>query len=291
MPAGRKKSIRISVAGPSVVIRRITLPIMTHSDLKGAIRFEAENHLPYAVDECVLDFQILNQVPNQTIMNVLLVAAKRDFIQEQLDALSEINVQPEIIDLDVFCLFNAFELLNAAGQSKTYGLLNIGHQMSSFMVVQDKLPFFTRDIPCGGLGVTNSLAELKGISNTEAETIKLNRPLSGQTGTAEAGAANDLKAATEKAFEPLAEELKNSIEFCEGEIGEAVPSIWLSGGGAASFQAAKVLSAAIGKPVALWDNIHKMGISRNVDRQFLDEHSGEFNIAFGMALRGARGLQ
>ena len=281
-PAGRRaslsQSVRISMAGPSVVIRRITLPIMTHSDLKGAIHFEAENHLPYAVEECALDFQILNQVPNQTMMNVLLVAAKRDFIQERLDMLSQANVQPEIIDLDVFCLSNAFEMLSPAAENRIYGLLNIGHQMSSFTVVQDKLPFFAREISYGGLSVTNALAELKGISAADAETLKLSRA---------ADVLDDLKASTQKAFEPLAEELKQSIDFCEGELGEPVPSIGFSGGGAGAFEAAKVLSAAIGKPVTLWDNLNKMKIAQNVDRKFLEEHSGKLNIAFGMALRGA----
>jgi len=273
------KSVRISIAGPSVIIRRITLPIMTHSDLKGAIRFEAENHLPFAIEECVLDFQILNQVPNQTMMNVLLVAAKRDFLQERLDVLSHANVQPEIIDLDVFCLSNAFEQLNSVAENKIYGLLNVGHQMSSFAVIQDKLPFFTRELSYGGLHVTNALAELKGISIGDAEILKLNR---------EEGISSDLKTATEKAFEPLVEELKNSIDFCEGELGEPVSSIWLSGGGALSIEAVKGLSEAIGKPVTLWDNTSRMEIAQTVDPKFLKETAGQFNIAFGMALRGAR---
>ena len=273
------RSVRISISGPSVVIRRITLPIMTHSDLKGAIRFEAENHLPFAIDECVLDFQILDQVPNQTMMNVLLVAAKRDFIQERLDMFTQVNIQPEIIDLDVFCVSNAFEVLNTAAENKIYGLLNIGHQTSSFVVMRDKLPFFVREMPFGGLSVTNALAELKSISISDAEALKLSR---------EAEVSSDLRAATQKAFEPLVEEIKNSIDFCEGEFGEPVPSIWLSGGGSASYEADKILSESFNKPVSPWDNTKKMEIFKDVDHKFLNEHASEFNVAFGMTLRGAR---
>ncbi len=273
------KSVRISISGPSVVIRRITLPIMTHSDLKGAIRFEAENHLPFSIDECVLDFQILDQVPNQTMMNVLLVAAKRDFIQERLDMLMQANVQPEIIDLDVFCVANAFEALSMAAENKVYGLLDIGHQTTSFVVMRDKFPFFVREIPFGGVSVTNVLAELKSIGISEAETLKLSR---------EPEVLADLKTATQKAFEVLIEELKTSLDFCEGEIGESIPSLWLSGGGGASHEADKVLSEALGKPVSPWDNTKKMEIFKDVDHKFLEEHASEFNVAFGMTLRGAR---
>ncbi|OIO37974.1 MAG: hypothetical protein AUJ71_04175, partial [Candidatus Omnitrophica bacterium CG1_02_49_16] len=274
------KNVRISLAGPSVVIRRITLPIMTHSDLKGAIGFEAENHLPFAIEECVLDFQILDQVPNQAMMNVLLVAAKRDYIQERLDMLSQVNIQPDLIDLDVFCLSNAFELLNNAPQNKIYGLLDIGHQMSSFLIIKDKFPYLVRDIAYGGLSVTHALVELKGVSVTDAETLKLSR---------EAGVLDDLRASTKKAFEPLVEELKNSIDFCEGEMGEPLTAIWLSGGGAASVGSAKMLSEAIGKPVSLWDNLAKMNVHQKVDREFLKDRSAEFNVAFGMALRETGG--
>ena len=271
------KNIRISLSGPSVVIRRIQLPIMTHSDLKGAIRFEAESHLPYAIEECTLDFQILNQVPNQTMMNVLLVAAKRDFIQERLDMLSPIGITPDLIDLDVFCFSNAFEILNGAPDNKAYGLLHIGHQQSLFTVIQDKLPFFVRDISHGGLGVTAALSEAKSISQSEAETMKHSHG---------ADILNDLKTATQKGFEPLAEELKTSIDFCESELGEPISAIWLSGGGAVSHEAAAVLSEAVGKPASLWADTSKIEIVKTVDPQLMKDHSSEMKVALGMALRG-----
>ena len=273
------KSVRIGLAGPSVIIRRIQLPIMTHSDLKGAIRFEAESHLPYAIEECVLDFQILNQVPNQTNMNVLLVAAKRDHIQTRLDMLTAAGIAPDMIDLDVFCLSNAFEILNSGLDSKVYGLLNIGHTLSSFLVVHDKQPFFVRDIPYGGVHVTQALAESKGIPPAEAETLKAER---------EAELLESLKAATQKGFESLADELKNSIDFCEGELGEPISALWLSGGGAASYEAAAVLSEAAGKKVSPWDNVKKMEVFKNSDTKFMEERSNELNVAFGLALRGVR---
>ena len=272
------KSIRISLSGPSVIIRRIQLPIMTHSDLKGAIRFEAESHLPYAIEECALDFQILDQVPNQTMMNVLLVAAKRDLIQERLELLSPLGITPDVIDLDIFCIANAFEILHSGPENKVYGLLNIGHQQSSFTVIQDKMPFFVRDISSGGLSVTAALAEVRGISQAESEMLKVSR---------EEGLLSDLRAATQKGFEPLIDELKNSIDFCEGEMGGPISAFWLSGGGAASYEAASVLSEAIGKPVSLWDNRKKMEIFKEIDARFMEEHAIELNVAFGMALRGA----
>ena len=271
------KPIRIAVSGSSILIRRIALPIMTHEELKGAIRFEAEKHIPFSIEDCVLDFQMLNRVPTKKSMNVLLVAAKRDIILERLRLLETLQLRPELIDVDIFCLINAFETLGNETENKTYGLLNIGHRFSSFAIMQDKLPFFVREIPFGGAGITKALAELKGLAETEADLMKRQRP---------PDAAADLRAATQKGFEPLAEELRHSIDFFENEATEDLKFIWVSGGGALSFEAPAVLSEELGRTVSPWDNLKKMEISDTVDLNYLTPHAPELNVALGMVLRG-----
>ena len=127
------KHVRISVSGPSVLVRRITLPLMTPAELKGAIRFEAESHIPFPIDDCILDSQILNQ-PDKKTMNVMIVAAKKEFIRSRLKVLEDLDVHPELIDMDIFCLLNVFEVLKEKIEEKSYGLLNIGHNLSSFAI-------------------------------------------------------------------------------------------------------------------------------------------------------------
>src|SRR3989338_3962790 len=108
---GKPGKLRISVSsGSSLLIRRIKLPLMTPAELKGAIIYEAEGHIPFPVDECLLDFQILGQDTQGRTMDVMLVAAKNVFIRERLKLLQAVGVTPEIIDVDIFCLLNAFEV-------------------------------------------------------------------------------------------------------------------------------------------------------------------------------------
>ena len=280
-----EKHIRISVSGSSVLIRRIKLPAMTPAELKGAIRFEAEGHIPFAIDDCVLDFHILDR-PDKTSMNVLLVVAKKDFIKARLKMLEEQRIYPEVIDVDIFCLLNVFETLHeeAAEPQKNYGILNIGHQVSSFAIMQDKLPYFVREISYAGRHVTQALMETKQLQETEAEELKLSRLLPDQPGAAEH--LTGLRAATEKGFEPLAEELRHSIDYFENESGEDLKTVWISGGGALSVGAAEILSAEIGRQVLFWDNTKKIHTLGNVDGKYLSEHSTELNVALGMALRG-----
>lgn len=275
---GASKRIRISVSGSSLLIRRISLPSMTHAELKGAIRFEAESHIPFPIDDCILDFQILNQTAVKKTMDVLLVAAKKDYVQERLKLLSDISIQPELIDVDIFCLMNAFEVL-ADGQadSRSYGILNIGHVVSSFAIIHDKQPFFVREIPVGAQGVTKALADSNKITEDEADALKV---------AAAPEDAEALRAATQKGFEPLIDEIRHSIDYFENEAGEELKAIWMSGGGALSLGAPELLTEELGHTVSLWDNMKKMQVFGDLDQKFLASHSAELNVALGMALRG-----
>jgi len=249
---------------------------MTPSELKGAIRFEAEGHIPFPIDDCILYSQILNQ-PDKKSMNVMLAAVKKDFVEARLKLLADLDIHPELIDMDIFCLVNVFEILNDSVGDASYGLLNIGHQLSSFAILQNRSPFFVREISFGGSGVTKAIMELKGWSEEVAEKYKVEKT---------ADHLSDLKVATQQGFEFLINELEHSIDYFEHETGEELKTVWISGGGALSAAAAEVLSDELKKKVAFWDNTKKLLRFGNIDEVFLAEHSGEFNVAFGLALRG-----
>ena len=276
------KRIRIAVSGggSTLLIRRIQLPNMTAAELRGAIRFEAEGHIPFPVEECQIDFQILNQTPDKKSMNVMLAAAKKDLIKERLKTLAALNIVPEVIDVDIFCLINAYEILGQEAGEATFGLLNIGHRVSSFAIVQDKAPYFVREIPFGASAVTKALAELKGVKEAEADRLKIEKAPE---------TLADLNAAMIKGFEPLIEEMRHSIDYVENESGEELKTIRLSGGGALCPGTGKMLSEELGKDVALWDNTKRLEIFGDIDQKFLAEHSPELNVALGMVLRSSGG--
>lgn len=274
------KKLRVSVSGPSLLVRRIQLPKLTYAELKGAIRFEAESHIPFPVDDCFLDFQILDPLPDKKLMNVLLVAAKKELVQERLRQVASLGMEPELVDVDVLCLVNAFDLLNAESVERVYGLLNVGGQGSSFAVVQDKQPFYVREIASGGQAITKALAEAKAVSEAEAEKTKL---------AAAPENAADLLSATQKGLEPLAEELHDSVDYFENESGESLKWIGLSGGGARLPAVAGVLSEELGRSVVPWDNSKKIQVAAGVDKEFFNRHACEFTIALGLALRELKG--
>jgi type IV pilus assembly protein PilM len=275
---GKVPKVIISVSsGSSLLIRRISLPTMTAAELRGAVVYEAEGHIPFPVDQCLLDFQILDKSADGKNMNVLLVAAKKDFIQERINLLSTAGIAIDTIDVDMFCLVNAFEVLGDDGGQRVYGLLNVGHSMTSFAIIQEKQPFFVREISSGGLEITKVISEVQSISEEEADQMKIGRS---------PDKAEILKQATRKGFEALTEELKHSIDYFENETGEELKQIWMSGGGALAQDAPAILSEELGKEVQLWNNLKKINIFGNIDQKYLSDHSFELNVALGMVLRG-----
>ena len=274
------KKLRVAISGPSLVIRRIQLPRLTYSELKGAIRYEAEGHIPFPIDDCLLDFQILDQTPDKKLMNVLLVAAKRDLVQERLQCVASLGLDVELVDVDVFCLINAFEMLADNPHEQGQGLLNMDYQGSSFVILQGKLPFYVKEISVGGKDITKALAQARQISEAEAEKMMFeNTP----------ERFKEIPLAVQQGLEPLAEELRRAIDYFENESGESLRSIGLSGSAAAFPEVSGVLSEELGRAVSLWDNKKKLPLSAGVDQEIFTKHSVEYNIALGLALRSVKG--
>ena len=272
-----KNHVRIVLSGSSLLVRCIQLPVMTQGELKGAIRFEAENHIAFPIDDCILDFQIVNQNAEKKIMNVLLVAAKRDYVQEKLRMLMDLQIYPEIIDVDTFSLVNAFEVLEtgAGPDEKTRALLNIGHRVTSLAILHEKLPLFVREIPMGAAAITKVVAEAKSLSEADANVLKEEtRP----------ELLEEIKGFTQKGLESLVEEVKRSLEYFENEIQTQVPSVYLSGGGSLGPGAAEGIASELGKKVVAWDG-RKIESAPGADRKTFEDNAALFNIALGLALR------
>lgn len=264
-----RKNVRISLSGPSLLIRRIMLPVMTKNELRSAIRFEAEKHIPFPINDCILDCQILSQNAGQKNMTVLLVAAKRDFIQDRLKMMTDLGLETELIDVDIFSLYNTFEKYRdtAVTLPKTYGLLNIGHTTSSLLIIREGSPFFVREISSGGFQVTKALMAAKGLNEAAADQFKkVHTPENLEI----------LKQATHQGFEPLMDGLNHSVNYIENEVGEMVECFWVSGGGSLSEGADVILSEEIGRTFIRWEGV---GV--------LSDGKAELNIALGNALRNS----
>lgn len=150
--------IATAVSGHAVIVRRVTMPRMDEDELRESIVWEAEEYIPFDVDDVNLDFAILEENDDDNEMDVVLVAAKRDRIDEFMAVIEEAGRDPVIVDVDAFALQNAFELSYPERQHEDIALLNMGASVMNVAVLEEGRPVFWRDIT---LGVRQYVAALQ----------------------------------------------------------------------------------------------------------------------------------
>lgn len=144
----RVQSVTISVSGQNVVVRQVLFPKMNENELKSALQFEAEKHIPFGINEVYIDAQVIDQNAEGNKMKVLIVASKKDLVDEYLGYINEAGLEAEAIDCDAIAVTNAFVFNNpGTGKDKTIALLNIGASMTNVCILKNETLNFTRDIP------------------------------------------------------------------------------------------------------------------------------------------------
>jgi len=152
------KSVAISVSGQGVVVRQVLFPAMSESELKSALQFEAEKHIPFSINEVYVDAQIIDQNAEGNKMKILIAASKKNVVDEYLGYIGQAGLEAEVIDCDAIAVTNAFTFNNpGVGKNKTTALLNIGTSMTNVCILKNETFNFTRDIP----------AEVKSIDTLE----------------------------------------------------------------------------------------------------------------------------
>ena len=170
----RHKEAGIAISGHSVIIKKITLPAMTEEELEESIQWEAEQYIPFDINDVNIDVQVLTpEASDQGQMDVLLVAAKKDMINDYLAVVQEAGLTPMVVDVAAFCVENAFETNYDLPSSDTIVLVNIGASVININVLADGTTAFTRDISMGGNQFTEEIQKQLSVSYDEAEALKL----------------------------------------------------------------------------------------------------------------------
>src|SRR5690606_17501018 len=172
----KAKHAAAAVSGHSVIVKKISVPAMTVEELEESIRWEAEQYIPFDVNEVNLDFEILQHGDAERPMEVLLVAAKRDLIDDYVNLISEAGLTPCVIDVAGFAVENAFEANYDTSPEEVVAVVNIGAQTTNINVVSGAVPAFTRDVAVGGNQYTAEIQRALSIGFDEAERIKIGEP-------------------------------------------------------------------------------------------------------------------
>lgn len=271
--------VNISFCGPSTVIRYVNFLRMNKGELRQALKFEAQKHIPFSLNEVNLDAEILKNDLPENKMLVLIAAIKKELLQQRFRSLENASLRPNIIDIDSLALVNSFNFNYPKVDvldNKPICLLNIGASVSNVNILDNAIPRLSRDIHFGGVDFTKKLMDIFGLDFKAAEELKVN-PAEDKV--------NKVKAAFESLLTNLAAEIRTSFDYYESQNTSSVIKIFLSGGGSKIGGLTEMLSVCLGIPVEYWDAFKQVKVSDTVDMQKLNNFYGQFNVAVGLALR------
>jgi len=220
------KHVAVSISGHPVIIKKISLPLMTEDQLEPVIEREAEQYIPFDLEEVNIDFQILGpNEENAEQMDVMLVAAKKALIEEYLDALRSAGLRARIIDIDVFALENMFNINYASEENEIVAIIDIGASVTNITIMKNGTSIFNRDVFLGGNQITEEIQKELSVSFEEAEMLK--------TGEEIEGIDRELLSQTiAKTSSSIAREIQRTLDFFTGTSYGRVDHIYLSGGAA-----------------------------------------------------------
>lgn len=222
----KKKEVSTSVSGRGVIVKKILMERMKETEARERIQWEAEQHVPFDINDVTLDFKILNPEVSTEQMEVLLVAVKNETVNSYLGLITSAGLSPTLIDVGFFALQNAYEWNYTPTSGSVVALINIGADVTSINVVKDHSPFFTRDLPTAGNQCLQLLQKNLGLSSEQASALLRGESLEGLS-----------PEASRPVFESFASEFASGVERTFSFLsaaGEAIKinQILLAGGNA-----------------------------------------------------------
>ena len=274
----KARDATISVSGREVIVKKVLLPKATPKEIADAIQLEAEHHIPFAIDEVFLDYQVVGET--NTNMDLILVAVKKSKVTEYFAVAEEAEVNPVIVDLDGFALQNQYELNAADGGTDAVALIDIGASVMKTNVVRGGVSIFARDIPFGGNNYTQAIAQRLNVAFEKAEAAKL--------GQASGVNSNEVIPALEAVSRELSLEVQRTFDyFASTAESERIGKIVLSGGCALLPGLDEFLSSSWGIPVELVRPFQKIKVDRARGAE-LATAGPVLAVAVGLAMRRPR---
>jgi type IV pilus assembly protein PilM len=265
-----------AIGGHDVIIKKIEMDRMKEADAREVIRWEAEQHVPFDIKSVELDFQILDPESEGLQMQVLLVAAKRELVDNKVGLLQDAGVNPVIIDVDAFALHNAFEHNYPNAQQGIIALVNVGHETTNVNILENGIPILTRDIPFGSRKIREDLQRERGLTAEQAEDVVQAR-----------ATVHDLASFVESSADEVAVGIERASAFLmTREDGDSVGRIFLSGGGARIPGMAETLGRRMGVPTELVNSFERTPVRPNAAGDIsIDEAAPMLLLPLGLALR------
>ena len=276
----RTKDTVISISGhSSVIIKRISLPEMSEEELSESIKFEAEQYVPFDIEDVNLDFQIIGPKEEPGQMDVILVAVKKDIINEYISVVKEAGLNPIIVDIDSFALENMFGINYEIEPEKNVALLNIGASTINMSILKGGISVFTRDSSLGSNLHTEALQREFNITYENAERLKRGEAV-------ENVSPEEASPAIESASEEIISEIIRSFDYYRSTtLHEDISEVILSGGCALMKNFSLMVAEKTGIETRVSEPLRNIKIPKRFDKTYIEEIAPMMAVAVGLALR------
>jgi len=277
----KEKNIAISVGGYSVIVKPITVQNMPRQQLQETIQFEAEQYIPFDINDVNLDFEILGEDPeNSNQMNVLLVAAKKDIVNDYVNLIEMTGLLPRIMDVDAFALQNIYEV-NYDPEDESVALIDIGSAKTTLNIVKGKASILIRDVSLGCSQINEKIKSHidKSLSLEDAEKMY-------HSGQEDKISSKELVEIVTTVVTDWCAEIRRALDFFyQTYPGDHIKRIILSGGGANIKKFRELLAEETSSKVEVIDPFESFTIGSGFDQSYLERVAPQAAISLGLALR------
>ena len=299
--------VTAGVAGPTLVVREVPLPAMSDRQLRKSIQWEARNYISFPVEDSVVEFQVLDRpAPGEgTQMRVMLVAAPRDMVDSQVEAIEVAGLDPVAVEIQPFAMIRGILAANGSHgtEGETAAILGIGAAYTDITIMKDGAFVLTRMIPIAGDAFTDAIKNALDIDTEEANQLK-ETAMQVVSSEEERATLDPAAQQASRAIEPLLDELirevRRSLAYHDyqqqapdagaGDLG--VNRILLSGGSAKLPRINEYFMSQLGVPVEVVSIFGKGHLrAHGVNQEYLQSHAPTLLVGAGLALRELRDVR
>lgn len=278
----KRKNIATAMWGTAVIVKKITIPRMDKKLVRDQIRFEAEQYIPFDINNISLAHHILQGSSSPDTMDVLLIGAQNELVTQYTQVIEVTGLNCSVLDVSGFALANAFELNYGKIIGEVVGILNFGASITNFVVLQNGEVIFCRDIPVGGANYTNEIHKAMGVTVPEAEALKL-------SAVSKREVPDDVHAVISATNEAVTEEIRSSLDFLSATTnGLTLNRCFYTGGSSATSGLVETVSRVTGIPMEPFNPFIKVKANpKKFSPEYLDQISSFAGVVTGLALREA----
>jgi type IV pilus assembly protein PilM len=276
------KLCAVAVSGSAVFTKAISLPAnLAEADIESQVQIEANQYIPYPLDEISLDFEVLGPSPrNADMIDILLAASKNENVESRQDALETLGLKAKVVDVESFAIANAFELIRereGIRSTETVGIFDIGHDLSTLLILRNGRVIYTRDHPFGGNQLIEEIMRRYEMTQEQAKFF-----MRGETGP---------EGFEDEILEPfmlnVVHQISRALQFYSSSAEFSnIRTMYLAGSMATLKGLAEVVEQELGIKTGIADPVSGLEIAPSVAVAALTRNAPNLMVAMGLALRG-----